>query len=79
MFECFRKELNKNNFLGPFDTIQPQMCDTIINRLHSKRLLKRHHIYLLINPVSTVFIKFVFQKKLFIIGLKLITFVKKKY
>ena len=29
------------------------MCDVIVQRLQKKKLLKRHHIYLLINPVSS--------------------------
>jgi hypothetical protein len=40
---------------GPFDTIHPEMCGTLIARIQEKRQLKRHHIYLLVNPASFFF------------------------
>ena len=37
---------------GPFDCLGPEACHKILNELARKKVLKRHHIYLLINPVS---------------------------
>ena len=37
---------------GPFDILTPEMCHDIFRELIEKKVLKKHHIYLLINPVS---------------------------
>lgn len=34
------------------DTLTPEMCHSILRELVDKKILKKHHIYLLINPVS---------------------------
>jgi len=35
---------------GPFDCLTPSDCHWILSELAMRRILKRHHIYLLINP-----------------------------
>ena len=35
---------------GPFDCVTPKDCYLILNELATRKVLKRHHIYLLINP-----------------------------
>ena len=35
---------------GPFDCLTPSDCHWIFSELAMRRILKRHHIYLLINP-----------------------------
>lgn len=39
---------------GPFDCLTPVDCHSILTELASRKILKRHHIYLLINPYLQV-------------------------
>ena len=40
------------NVEGPFNILTTEMCHDIFRELINRKVLKKHHIYLLINPVS---------------------------
>ena len=53
-FWCYKYKRDFPNgtpfVVGPFDCITPEDCQNIINDLAAKKVLKKHHIYLLVNP-----------------------------
>jgi hypothetical protein len=54
----FIREMSHKHMLfveGPFDNLTPEDCHTILDMLADRKVLKKHHIYLLVSPVSLKF------------------------